>query len=85
MFLKKLKKKLIHHKKNCEYYKNFIVNSNIDLKNINKESDVPFLHINLFKNYNLLSCKLKSVVTCLYSSVTSGNRSKIFLDALKAH
>ena len=53
MFLKKLKKKLIHHKKHCEYYKNFIVNSNIDLKNINKESDVPFLHINLFKNYNL--------------------------------
>ena len=48
MFLKKLKKKLIHHK-NCEYYKNFIVNSNIDLKNINKESDVPFLHINLLK------------------------------------
>ena len=80
MFLKKLKEKLIYHRNNCLYYKNFIDNFNINLKNIRKLSDVPFLHINLFKNYNLLSCKMKSIVTCLHSSGTSGMTSKIFLD-----
>lgn len=80
MFLEKIKKKLIYHRKNCKYYKNFIDNSNIKIRNIKKKEDIPFLHINLFKNYNLLSCKMKSVVTCLHSSGTSGNTSKIFLN-----
>ena len=79
-FLNKIKNKLIFHYKNCSYFKNFIKNEKIKIQKLNNLEKIPFLHINLFKKLELLSCKKKKVVMQLNSSGTSGVNSKIFLD-----
>lgn len=62
-------------------YKRFIDNSLINLNQIKKIENLPFLHVNVFKFYNLVNVSNKKIVTKLHSSGTTGsNRSKIFLD-----
>ena len=80
LFLEQIKKKLIHHNLKCSNFKNFLSGQNIKLKTINKLKDLPYLHINLFKTFDLLSTSKKNIVMQLNSSGTTGSKSKIYLD-----
>lgn len=69
-----------HYKINLKY-KRFLDNSLTNLKKISEIENLPFLHVNVFKFYNLVNVSNKKIVTKLHSSGTTGqNRSKIFLD-----
>jgi len=57
---------------------------NLLYKNNNKKfyssADIPFLPVRFFKEYELKSIPLDSIYKTMYSSGTSGKKSKIFLD-----
>tara|TARA_Y100001968_G_C19388996_1_gene734484 strand:- start:120 stop:1193 length:1074 start_codon:yes stop_codon:yes gene_type:complete len=80
-FFRHIKDLNSYHLDKCYSFRNF---NNVNFsKNINYEclEDIPFLPIEAFKNYNLISCKEESIFKVLLSSGTSGqNPSKIFLD-----
>lgn len=78
IFFNKIKNLTFHHKKNCIEYKNF-VNSFFDTK-IEKIVDLPYLPTSVFKSFELKSIKEKEITKRLFSSGTSGEKSKIFLD-----
>ena len=80
LFLKQVIQKLIYHKNRCEKFKNFIQNQKINLSKIAKLEYLPFLHVNIFKEYELYSCKKENIIMQLNSSGTTGSPSKIFLD-----
>ena len=81
IFYKEIEGKLNFHKKKSIAYKrvlNELFPKKSDNCNIN---DLPFLPINLFKKYELLSIPKKNVTKIMSSSgTTSSNKSKIFLD-----
>ena len=52
----------------------------VKINKIKKLKDVPFIHVNMFKEYDLISVKKKEISLQLNSSGTSGKQSKIFLD-----
>jgi hypothetical protein len=79
-FLSDIKKKILFHKNNCKEYYNFINNQKININKINNIEDLPFMHINMFKKFDLYSCKKKEIINQLNSSGTSGTASKIYLD-----
>ena len=79
--IKKFKHLISFHKNNCKYYRHFLDAQQFRLKKIKTIKDIPFLPINLFKEYELKSIKKKEVFKILNSSGTSGQKvSKIFLD-----
>ncbi len=68
------------HYKNCSEYQKI---SNKIFKKINSVrnvSELPFIHANIFKKYNLSSTNLESLSKTLTSSGTSGSISLINLD-----
>ncbi len=68
------------HYDNCSEYKKI---SNKIFKNINSVkniSELPFIHANIFKKYNLKSIKSENLSKTLTSSGTSGSVSLINLD-----
>lgn len=74
-----------YHFKNSILYKkilsfqNFNFNKNYDL------SEMPFLPVRLFKEFDMLSINKKKIFKTLNSSGTSGqNRSKIYLDKVNS-
>jgi phenylacetate-coenzyme A ligase PaaK-like adenylate-forming protein len=69
------------HYSNCREYKSLIDSQNIDINSINDLVDIPFIHVKLFKKYDLLSIKKDEIFKITTSSGTSGNAvSKIYLD-----
>lgn len=80
-FLNEFNKQLIHHqRKSKEFSKIYkaLFNSSSKYKNIN---NLPFIHIGLFKNYELISTKKTNIKKIMTSSgTTSSKKSKIFLD-----
>lgn len=79
--IKKFKHLISFHKNNCTSYRNFLNAQQFSLKKIKKIEDIPFLPVNLFKEYELKSIKKKKIFKILNSSGTSGQKvSKIFLD-----
>jgi len=80
-FLDKVKERLKRHYKNCLQYKKFIKARSISINNINRLVDLPFLHVNNFKENDLYSIKKTKIFKILNSSSTTGsNLSKIYLD-----
>lgn len=79
-YLISIKKKLLKHKSNCKNYENFLNSKKININKIKKLKDIPFIHVNMFKDYDLFSVKKKEISLQLNSSGTSGKQSKIFLD-----
>ena len=55
LFLKTIVNQLTFHKKNCQPYCNFINNLNLKLNKLYKIQDIPFLHVNVFKEKDLES------------------------------
>ena len=68
-----------HHHKNCSEYARIIdFQNNSEIKTT---SDIPFIPVRLFKEYELLSSDRFEIVKTMTSSGTSGQAvSKIFLD-----
>lgn len=83
--IKNLKELSRFHYINCEKYRNIIDKMGINIDNINSLSEVPFIPVRLFKEYDLCSISKDDVFKTMTSSGTSGQAvSKIFLDKTTA-
>ena len=70
-----------HHYKECPEYKKILDSLSFDVNAATDYTQVPFLPVRLFKNYELRSVPKGDVVKTLTSSGTTGQQvSKIFLD-----
>ena len=70
-----------YHYEHCPEYKKILDSINFDIDKISDYTDIPFLPVRLFKNYELKSVAKEDVVKTLTSSGTTGQQvSKIFLD-----
>ena len=78
-YLKKQIKLNNHHYKNCKEFK-AITDKIFHKKKLRNLSDLPFVHSNIFKNFNLKSIKQNDLSKTLTSSGTRGSLSKINLD-----
>ena len=75
----------IFHYENCLQYKKILDLLGFNPKHKKCITDLPFLPIRIFKNYNLLSIEKSKIIKTMSSSGTSGqNVSKIFLDKVNA-
>ena len=73
------------HYENCLQYKKILDLLGFNPKHKKSITDLPFLPIRIFKNYNLLSIEKSKIIKTMSSSGTSGqNVSKIFLDKVNA-
>ena len=69
------------HYENCAEYRKILDAISFDVNGISDYSQIPFLPVRLFKEYELKSVPAESVVKTLTSSGTTGQKvSKIFLD-----
>jgi len=80
-YFKNQKKLSLHHYNKCKEYKKISDKIFIDLKKSRKLSELPFIHVDIFKKFNLRSIDTKDLSKTLNSSGTSNTiRSKINLD-----
>ena len=79
VLLEGLKNLTEHHVRNCPEYSKIV--SLKDANSIDNTSDIPFIPVRMFKEYELLSTDRSEIVKTMTSSGTSGQAvSKIFLD-----
>lgn len=70
-----------HHYQNCEEYKKILDTTNFDINIPTRYTNIPFLPVRLFKDFQLKSIPNEEVFKTLTSSGTTGQQvSKIFLD-----
>lgn len=80
-----LKELTSKHLQNCEQYKNFVSVYFDGTEDRSSLSSLPFLPVNIFKNFELKSILNEDVFKTLSSSGTTGQRtSKIYLDKYTA-
>ena len=79
-----IKKKIIFHYNNCKIFKLFINGQKIKISSISHKYQLPFLPVTFFKEFDLYSVPKKKIYKILYSSGTSGAKSKIYLDKKNA-
>ena len=85
LFFNTLKHQINFHRNNSIQYNNFINNINLNLKKLKSIENLPFLHVNNFKENNLYSVKKNTIYKILNSSgTTNQNLSKIYLDKINA-
>ena len=73
------------HYKKSNLYKSYLKGINYSVKKNNNLSDIPFLPVSLFKEFDFLSIKKKEIYkTLLSSGTTSNNLSKIYIDKANA-
>ncbi len=65
LFFKTILNQLLSHKKNCLEYKNLINNFDLKLKRLKTVEELPFLHVNMFKEKDLYSIKKKIFIKFL--------------------
>ncbi len=71
----------LHHINHCPAYKKMLLAQGITENNIPYFSELPFLPVRLFKEYDLRSVANEDIVKTMTSSGTTGQAvSKIFLD-----
>ena len=81
LFSKTIKFLNQHHYENCKGYSSILDVFGYKQINSNKIEELPFIHVNVFKNNNLYSIEKKRILKTVESSGTSGKEvSKIFLD-----
>jgi len=74
-----------YHYKRSNLYKNYLNGINYKHKKSISLSDVPFLPVRLFKEFDFLSIKKKEIFKTLLSSGTTTNQpSKIYIDKTNA-
>ena len=70
-----------HHYENCKGYSYILDVFGYKLIQSTKVEELPFIHVNAFKNNKLYSIEKKRILKTVESSGTSGKEvSKIFLD-----
>lgn len=70
-----------YHYNNSPLYKNMLDALEVDIKNIENHTDIPYLPVRLFKELDLLSVSPENIVKTMTSSGTTGQKvSKIYLD-----
>lgn len=70
-----------HHYANCPEYKRMLDAKGIDINALPDYTELPFLPVRLFKEFELRSCAQEDVVKTMTSSGTTGQQmSRIFLD-----
>mgnify|MGYP002625554005 FL=1 len=70
-----------HHYEACPEYKKILDSLSFDVNSLSDYTQIPFLPVRLFKQYELCSVQKEAVVKTLTSSGTTGQQvSKIFLD-----
>lgn len=80
-FLQEIKQLTNFHLSNCDSYKKIFRKIDIKLNSVNNINQVPFLPVNIFKSFDLMSINKKNVFKILVSSGTSNSKpSKIYLD-----
>jgi phenylacetate-coenzyme A ligase PaaK-like adenylate-forming protein len=67
-----------HHKRNCKVYSDYVDSMFDDCPKSLK--DIPYLPVRAFKEFDLYSVPEQDIFKTMYSSGTTGKRSKIFLD-----
>ena len=73
------------HYKKSNLYKSYLKGMNYNLKKSQNLSDIPFLPVRLFKEFNFLSIEKKEIFkTLLSSGTTSNGLSKIYIDKTNA-
>ena len=73
------------HYNKSDLYKNYLKGINYNPKHNNILSEIPFLPVRLFKEFDFLSIDKKKIFKTLFSSgTTSNNLSKIYLDKINA-
>ena len=74
-----------YHYKKSPLYKNYLDGMSYGVNSVKEISEIPFLPVRLFKEFDLLSIKKKDIFKTLFSSgTTSDNLSKIYLDKSNA-
>ena len=74
----------LHYKKS-NLYKRYLKGLKYRIKKNNDLTEIPFLPVRLFKEFDFLSIKKKEIFKTLFSSgTTSGNLSKIYVDKTNA-
>lgn len=85
LFFRTIISQLNFHKKNCAPYSNFLNNLKLNLNILKKIEDIPYLHVNVFKEKDLYSVEKNKIYKVLNSSGTTNQKvSKIYLDSENA-
>lgn len=85
-FLKNINFLTLYHYNKSKSYREYINGFNYKINSKHKLSDIPFIPVRLFKEFDFLSIKKKDIFKTLYSSGTSSKGlSKIYLDKNNAH
>ena len=66
-----------YHYNNCSKYKKIINLLEFSFKKKHSKEDMPFIPVNLFKDYDLMSVKRKEVFKILTSSGTTGTKKLV--------
>ncbi len=84
-FLESINSLTSHHFKRSSLYKDYLRGLNYIPKKNDNLSDIPFLPVRLFKDFDFISIKKKEIFKTLLSSGTTSNKvSKIFIDKKNA-
>lgn len=85
LFTEYLKELSLKHYQKCENYKKIVDKLNCNLSEIKNYTEIPFLPVRLFKEFDLKSIPTEEVFKTMTSSGTSGQAvSKIYLDKTTA-
>ena len=85
LFTEYLKELSLKHYQKCENYRKILDKLNCNLSEIKNYTEIPFLPVRLFKEFDLKSIPTEEVFKTMTSSGTSGQAvSKIYLDKTTA-
>ena len=85
LFTEYLKELSLKHYQKCEKYRKIVDKLNCNLSEIKNYTEIPFLPVRLFKEFDLKSIPTEEVFKTMTSSGTSGQAvSKIYLDKTTA-
>lgn len=83
LFLEAMRDCLKHHMENNAFFRNFMEEAGCNPDELQTEEDlknIPFIHANFFKKYEVLSVPREDIVFYATSSGTSGQKSQMFFD-----
>ncbi len=84
LFLQALQETVQHHDALCPAYHNFLLYQHFQpqIQSLEDVIALPPMHVNIFKEYDLVTVPQDKIVLSLTSSGTSGKKSKNFLDQI---